>query len=284
MGATFVSLDTLRYQRQLRDDFHQSCMNRAIAFEELAETWIVRDQLSSLEASAKLLLMGTGLYVDVFVQNQLLFGEQDEDLPADLVRDTIHLDSSFMRMTISDLAHGAVEVRVPLILTGYPDQSIGVIRLGFSGDYVKSKVRGYALLRAGIGFGAWLTLMLALIGIRWWLRSRPDHILNCGTLRIDTRCCEVELNGITLVLRPKLYELLLLFVRTAPELLSDQDILDALWADSTYAASPDVKQHIYLLRQQLGIACVDPKQLIVNVKGFGYRLDVPTSESRLSVR
>jgi len=258
-------------------------MGRAITFEGLAEHWIVRDELDSLEASAQLLLMGTGLYVDVVVQEQLLYSAQDEDLSGMLFRDDEDFDSTFMKTETVDLVHGAVEVRTPLILTGYPDSSIGLIRLGFSGDYSNSKVRGYALLRAGIGFGAWLVVMLAAVGIRWRWRSRPDSVLNCGTLRIDTRCCQVWLNGVLIELPPKLYELLLLFARTTPEILSDQDILDAVWADSTYAASSDVKQHIYLLRQKLGTACADPKRIIVNVKGFGYRLDAPTNESRLSV-
>ncbi|MBU1050488.1 helix-turn-helix domain-containing protein, partial [Candidatus Bipolaricaulota bacterium] len=66
-------------------------------------------------------------------------------------------------------------------------------------------------------------------------------------------------------------------------ILSDQDILDAVWPDSTYAASPDVKQHVYLLRQKLAVAHADPKSVIVNEKGFGYRLEPPTNESELSV-
>ena len=81
------------------------------------------------------------------------------------------------------------------------------------------------------------------------------------------------MNGVVLDLTPKLYDLLVAFVRNSGSILSDGDILDIVWPDSTYAASPDVKQHIYLLRRKLEDAHPDPKCVIVNVKGFGYRLD-----------
>jgi len=127
--------------------------------------------------------------------------------------------------------------------------------------------------------------VLAVWGVNRSRRQAPtdEAILRCGTLEIDTQACQVQLNGVVIDLTPKLYDLLLVFVRTPGSILSDDDLLEAVWPNSTYAASPDAKQHIYLLRQKLAAAHSDPKRVIVNVKGFGYRLDPPADEPELNI-
>ncbi|MCK5827699.1 response regulator transcription factor, partial [Candidatus Bipolaricaulota bacterium] len=275
--------DVTEFGRSVRDDFRASCRRRTITFEEFAEQWIVRDQLDSLGNAVKFLVMGDGLYVEVLVHGELLLSERDDgrrvpEQPGDeLPPGTTMVD---------DLPDGGVEVRVPIVLTGYPNASFGLLRIGFSGSYAVAQVRGQALTSAGMGVGIWAAFMVAT-AIGLICSSLPANavdatILRCGTLEIDAQACRATLNGLSLDLTPKLYDLLLLFVRNAGSILSDGDVLEAVWPDSTYAASADVKQHIYLLRQKLAVAHPDPKCVIVNVKGFGYRLDPPTNENDLS--
>jgi len=54
---------------------------------------------------------------------------------------------------------------------------------------------------------------------------------------------------------------------------SDREILAAVWPDSRYANAKDVKQHVYLLRKRLRDAKSGGEEMIVNVPGFGYRLE-----------
>lgn len=284
-----VTRDVTQFRSSVREALRTSCRRQVIAFEEFAEHWIIRDQLDSLEASAKLLLMGSGLYVDVVVQGQIVYSDHDEGLDVKPLSEAIDFDATLTKTAVEDLPDGTVEVRTPIILTGYKDSPIGVIRIGFSGDHANSKIRTHALQTAGIGVAVWAVVMTA-VALATWMANRlrksdtgDASILRCGTLEIDTQACQVQLNGEALDLTPKLYDLLVAFVRNPGSILSDQDILDAVWPDSTYAASPDVKQHIYLLRQKLRTVHVDPKQIIVNVKGFGYRFDPPTNKGSLSI-
>lgn len=281
-----VARDVTTYQRSVRNDFRASCRRRTITFEEFADQWIVRDQLDSLRNSIKFLLMGDGLYADVYVLGELLLSERDEGQRVPQPQ----ADELTPGTTIvDDLPDGGVEVRTPIVLAGYPDDTFGLLRIGFSGSYAVSQVRGRALKSAGVGIGSWAAGMIILVLAGWGVnRSRrqaptDEAILRCGTLEIDTQACQVQLNGVVLDLTPKLYDLLLVFVRMQGTILSDDDLLEAVWPNSTYAASPDVKQHIYLLRQKLAAAHSDPKRVIVNVKGFGYRLDPPADEPELNI-
>ena len=285
VGAVVVIRDVTRYRSSAREALRTSCLRQVIVFEEFAERWIIRDQLDSLTASAKLLLMGSGLYVDVMVQGTILYSDHDEGLAMEMLPSSIEPDALIAKAESRDLPFGAIEVTVPIVLTGYPDSSIGVIRMAFSGNHTNSEVRGHALRIAGIGVAAWLGMTVGLVIVGWRARRRihsiDSSILQSGTLRIELNACEVHLEGQAIDLTPKLYDLLLLFARQPGVLLTDHDILTEIWSDSAYAASADVKQCIYMLRRKLLEAHPDPKQIIVTLKGFGYRFDPPANEDRL---
>jgi DNA-binding winged helix-turn-helix (wHTH) protein len=283
VGAIVVMRNVNQFRSVERHAFRESCRLRTVAFEEHAEHGIIRKQLDSLEASAQMLLLGDGMYIDVVAQGEMLLSDRDEGQRA-IQPIPDNGDASLGRTLVVDLPNGDIEVRTPIILTGYPDSPFGDIRIGFSGDYANSKIRAHMLRTAGLGLSCWVAAMAIVTVAMWMLQRRggsgpeDNPILCCGTLLVDTLACRVSLDGAMLELTPKLYELLLMFIRHEGEILSDQDLLDAVWTGSAYAASPDVKQHIYLLRRALGEGHPDPKCVIVNVKGFGYRLDPPTNE------
>jgi DNA-binding response OmpR family regulator len=133
---------------------------------------------------------------------------------------------------------------------------------------------------------------MALVLLGAWARRRrrgdagedggiEPATLHCGALVIDTAACTVTLYDRPIDLTPKMYELVLFLARRPGATFSDADLLAALWTDSPYAASGDVKQCVYMVRQRFGAVHADPKRLIVNVKGFGYRLVPPKADDEL---
>lgn len=288
IGVAISVWSVTRYRQSVRADFRESCHLRAATFEEFAERAIVREQLDSLSGAAMLLLMGNAVYLDVVSLGEILYSNQDEQLDDRL--EPIDLDplSAIREMTMDDLPGEVMEILMPISLAGYEGSSIGTIRIGFSAAYVNALVRNRLLRTAGIVLGIWC---LCLIGaaLRLGIFSRNqlpcnvvDPVIECGALRIDTSTCEVTSAGHSIDLTPKLYELLLLFAKHPGALLHDADILEEVWSDSPYAASSDVKQGIYMLRRKLGVAHADPKRIIVNVKGFGYRFAPPAIDGDLS--
>jgi len=288
VGGTIVVRHGIRYQRSVWADFRHGCLAQVTTLEEYAEYWILRDQTDSITAAARLLLLGNGLYVDVVLPGGTLFSEQVQDLTSDLIPPPIDLDKSGTEIRVRELPHELVEVTAPISLEGYADSVVGIIRIGFSGEYVASRIQHQWLRVAGIGSGAWLLLMIALSAGLWFIQqkqrvaSETTAPIECGTLLIDLQTREVHLGGQPIDLTPKLYALLVLLARRPNEVISDDEILSAIWSDSSYAASADVTQCVYRLRQKLGAAHPNPKQMIVNVMGFGYRLVPPTDERSLS--
>ncbi|MCK5213338.1 MAG: hypothetical protein KAQ74_05380, partial [Dehalococcoidia bacterium] len=133
VGAIFVCSDINQHRMALRESFHEKCLLQTATFEEYAEQWIVRGHLDSLQASAQLLLMGSGLYVDVMLQDEILYSGSDPDLGAEVLPEPVAFDAALKEGIASFLPNGSVEANSPLILSGYKDTSIGLIRIGFSG-------------------------------------------------------------------------------------------------------------------------------------------------------
>jgi len=92
-------------------------------------------------------------------------------------------------------------------------------------------------------------------------------------VHIDDRSKTVFLHDRSIHLAPKEYELLKLLCSDPGRVFSDEQIIERLWPPDSLATSNDVKQYIHLLRQKVE---KDPHapQIILTVKGFGYKLAV----------
>ena len=108
-------------------------------------------------------------------------------------------------------------------------------------------------------------------------RTRPE--LRGLDLTIDDLRKQVCISGDTISLSPKEYQLLKLLASSPGRVFTPAEILEELWPSETgrgkktYADAQDVQKYVYLLRKKLE---KDPKnpELVVTVRGFGYRLGV----------
>ncbi len=96
--------------------------------------------------------------------------------------------------------------------------------------------------------------------------------LEIGSLYIDDEKKQVTIEGRPIELSPKEYDLLLFLASKPGRVFSQEEILQNVWAGSTYAGAEDVKKYIYLLRNKIEKNPEDP-QIILTVRGFGYKLN-----------
>lgn len=80
----------------------------------------------------------------------------------------------------------------------------------------------------------------------------PCTVLQAGKLKIDIEAHQVTLAGKPLELRPKEYDLLMLFMKSKGRLLLYSFILESIWGDERLATRQDIKFWISQLRDKLG--------------------------------
>ncbi|MCK5827923.1 winged helix-turn-helix domain-containing protein, partial [Candidatus Bipolaricaulota bacterium] len=232
-------------------------------------------------------LAGSGQYVRIVVEHVSIIDERMNDPEIEALDLTIALTPSESIEAGGTLRKGGFDVVIPIGFSDQGEDVFGVVQVGFSDTYARVQVRSHRILIFGITAGSWLVLVLGMVFIVRIhnLRSRltdaesmetqRDGVIRCGALSIDTETCDVRLSEKRIELTPKTFELLTFLARNEGKTFSDADLLAALWADAPYAASGDVKQCVYMLRRHLKSGYPDPKSVIVNVKGFGYKLVPP---------
>jgi DNA-binding response OmpR family regulator len=102
-------------------------------------------------------------------------------------------------------------------------------------------------------------------------RSRSTFTM--GPVVIDDSVKKARVDGRTVPLSPKEYRLLTLLVSRRGEVVTTEEIMEHLWPDNPLAASGDVQKYVYLLRRKIEEEPSNP-QLLLTVRGFGYRLEV----------
>jgi DNA-binding response OmpR family regulator len=97
--------------------------------------------------------------------------------------------------------------------------------------------------------------------------------MQVGNLSIDNSTKEVTLNGEPANLSPKEYDLLRLLASQPGKVFSHDEIISEVWQGKHFVSPKDVIKYINLLRNKLE---EDPKKptLIVNVRGFGYKISL----------
>lgn len=110
--------------------------------------------------------------------------------------------------------------------------------------------------------------------IRAVLRRRAETrspLLTCGELVLDPDSNVVNYCQHILDLTPTEYRLLEHFMRTPGRTYSKEELIDRLWSMDGICTKDVIKTHIKGLRNKL-VACGAPRDLILTVYGFGYRL------------
>ncbi len=114
-----------------------------------------------------------------------------------------------------------------------------------------------------------LEVRLAAI-IKRYRGEVASAIIQYGDLKIDQNSHRITRNNTELTVTPVMYQILVKLVKAAPEVVSREALIQAVWGDE----SPDkdlLRGHIYLLRSVLDKPF--EKAMLVTVPKFGFRLE-----------
>lgn len=276
LTAAAVALASTAHQRAVEASFRSHGIAFAVAFADAAEAWLSAGDTEAIERAARLMFLGSVLYVQVIERGIVEVDARREawvaeEIPA--LNSSLRVPQAEYRTTVT--AAAVLDVAVPL-LEGGPAH----VRLGLDTGATVAVARGWTLAAVGIGMGLDLVVCAALFLVRTResARGSPEVVMGpdavrIGDLVIEERSKRVTLGGNPVALPPKPYALLVLLASQPGRVFSDREILAAVWSESRYADAKDVKQHIYLLRKKLRDVQPGAEESIVNVPGFGYRLD-----------
>nr|WP_250646563.1 response regulator transcription factor [Pseudomonas oligotrophica] len=99
----------------------------------------------------------------------------------------------------------------------------------------------------------------------------PDQVLRYGELAFDPGTFEATRNGQRLELTPSGYKLLAALLRTAPRLVTREELEHELWQDEP-PLSDALRTHIHALRQAVDKSFPSLPPMLITVAGIGYRL------------
>jgi DNA-binding winged helix-turn-helix (wHTH) protein len=92
-------------------------------------------------------------------------------------------------------------------------------------------------------------------------------------LTIDTNTNTVTRSNETLSLSPRTFHLLVALARRAPNVVSRQELLEAVWPDE-FVNDETLSQRVRVLRESLGDLSENPRYISA-LRGWGYRLVAP---------
>ena len=111
------------------------------------------------------------------------------------------------------------------------------------------------------------TLMLEMEGD---MPAFHAHVLQCGELVIDEKRRRVERSGEEVFLTPKEFDILLFLARNKGEVLTKEQIYQAVWANDYLMDDSNVMAFIRKLRKKIETN-PDAPEYILTVWGVGYK-------------
>ena len=97
-------------------------------------------------------------------------------------------------------------------------------------------------------------------------------VYRVGGLEINDDLKEVKVDGETIRLTPIEYNILLLLVKNAGKVFSNEQIYESIWNEEAVGADNTVAVHIRHIREKIEINPKEPRYLKV-VWGVGYKVE-----------
>ena len=167
---------------------------------------------------------------------------------------------------ISTLARLREEKNLPVILlTAKSEDTDKVLGLNVGADDYVTKPFNPVELSARVR--SQLRRYLQLGG-----SEQKTELLLLGTVSLDDRRKEVQVDGETVSLTPREYEILKLLMQHAGEVFRPEEIYRQVWRDEPYGAEGTVPVHIRNLREKIEITPAEPRYL-KTVWGQGYKFE-----------
>ena len=259
---------------------------RVVDFAAIARSWLARGSRDLVVEAARWMLVSDTFYVQIALGGGFEIDERSQVWSQAVpMIPPQERSPGVLRQYVRDEGLAVVDVVVPYESFTNPGETAGYVRVGLNATGAERDILAHRRLvvwgAAGGNVGFWL-----VVAMGWLLYRRRAggfsgaeaatsrrSVIEVGDLRIDPATREVTIRDCALALTPKQFALLHLLASEPGRVYTDREIVEAVWPASAYADIKDVKQCVYTIRQRLKPVHPAPLTLIVNVQGYGYKLD-----------
>ncbi|WP_213454948.1 response regulator transcription factor [Rhizomonospora bruguierae] len=156
---------------------------------------------------------------------------------------------------------------VPIIIATARDDEQSIVRLLRAGadDYMVKPFTGAHL-------DARITTVLRRVGRA--SRTATPAVHEVGGLRVDVGERSASLDGASLALTRKEFDLLAYLAARPGRVVSRRELLEEVWRQPSVGEDQTIDVHLYWLRRKLGESAAKPRYLRT-VRGVGFRLVAP---------
>lgn len=112
------------------------------------------------------------------------------------------------------------------------------------------------------------------VALRRSARQAADTAIEAGPVRIDLLAHTVTVEGVPVRLTPREFELCRLLVVNQGRVLTQRQILAAVWGAEYVEENHILRTFIHQLRGKLGAISAEAAAMVVNDPGVGYRFEV----------
>jgi len=277
------------YNTLLEETFYDRSVAYVQAFAASAEAWVEPLNVEMLRSAARFMLVGSALFVQIEIAGDLVIDEREETDALGSPTDPSPSSSAGKALRLPS-GRTYLDVSAPLSVWS---EAVGSVRMGIDTTSIVVRGRSMALTGTGVAIGVDALVLVLLFwshrgrarkeeGVGYASQGTVPAPIVVGDLRIDQATKRVTLKGKEVELTPKQFALLEFLAQRLDRVVSEQEIVNGVWAGSHYADSKDVKQYVYLVRKRLAKADPGGRDLIATVPGFGYRLTSDSDDGELT--
>lgn len=219
--------------------------------------WCIEDDIN-INNLVVYAMESSGYEVRGFVNYTEFEQAMGEDRPDLLILDVMLPDKDGMEI-LKELRENDATYYLPVImLTAKTAESDRVRALDMGADDYVPKP-----------FGVMELISRVRAVLRRTTTKSQENILVCGNVAIMPSRHRVDVNGVTVDLTLKEYNLLHLLISNKGQVFSRKQLMDKVWGDSYVGESRTIDMHIKTLRQKLESG----GDIIKTVRGVGYKAE-----------
>ncbi len=104
-------------------------------------------------------------------------------------------------------------------------------------------------------------------------QTEENNIITAGNITVDATKYTVAVNGVSVILAKKEFELLHLLATKPGRVFLRNEILEQVWGNDVIVGDRTIDVHIRKIRQKLGVNCIS------TIKGVGYKFEYEPESS-----